>query len=71
MNRKQRNANRRNAQALAHAARARHICQNCGENGLHWMAAPMTLAEMLSGDAEVGFWTCPALYGPDGRRIAA
>lgn len=75
MNRLQRDSNRANAQRLHGIARnarlMRHTCENCGEKGGHWVAAPMTLVEMLSGVAESGFWTCPKFYGPDGRRIAA
>lgn len=36
-------------------------CPNCGELGPHWVAPVGFLSD--------GFWTCPLLYGPDGRRL--
>ena len=78
MNRHQRNSNRLNARRLASAAHAAmleaHVCENCGEHGGHWINAPgfgLSLEDILTGNTEpIGFWTCPKLYGPDGRRIA-
>jgi hypothetical protein len=75
MNRKQRDANRRNAAALVARARAqvlaRHTCENCGEKGGHWVSTRgVSLAALVAGqDDSEGFWTCPKLYGPDGRRL--
>ena len=78
MNKQQRNQNRQNAAQLAAAAARRvrlmaHTCENCGERGGHWISTRGTsLAAMLTGqDDQEGFWTCPNLYGEDGRRIAA
>ena len=75
MNRAQRDSNRANAKRLHDIARnarlMKHTCENCGEKGGHWIAAPQTLMEIITGRPEDGFWTCPKLYGPDGRRIAA
>ena len=76
MNLRQRNNNRRNARELKSAARARvlmrHTCENCGEKGGHWISTRgISLAAILTGqDDSEGFWTCPKLYGADGRRIA-
>ena len=36
-------------------------CPNCGTRGLHWIST--------SGLWSFGFWTCPMLYGPGGRRL--
>lgn len=77
MNRKQREKNRRTAAALARVARAKvleqHTCENCGEKGGHWVSTRgMSLVALITGqDDSEGFWTCPKLYGEDGRRIAA
>ena len=77
MNRAQRDSNRRNARRLETAAHnaemMRHRCENCGEMGGHWISTRGTsLHGLIDGvDDQEGFWTCPKLYGPDGRRIAA
>ena len=77
MNSKQRFANRETARKLAAVARHRvlmqHTCENCGEKGGHWISTRGTsLAALLTGqDDSEGFWTCPKLYGEDGRRLAA
>lgn len=77
MNRKQRDKNRANAAELVRVARAKmleqHTCENCGEKGGHWISTRgMSLAAMITGrDDQEGFWTCPKLYGADGRRIGA
>lgn len=77
MNRKQRMKNRAVARILAVQARQRelehHTCENCGEKGGHWISTRgMSLAALLTGqDDSEGFWTCPKLYGEDGRRLAA
>ena len=75
MNRKQRDSNRRSAERLAHAdhlhALSKHTCENCGEKGGHWISMRgISLQAVLTGqDDSEGFWTCPKLYGPDGRRL--
>ena len=75
MNRRQREQNRANAAMLASNARslrlAAHVCDNCGESGGHWISTRGTsLAGLIAGvDDQQGFWTCPNLYGPDGRRL--
>lgn len=77
MNRLQRDKNRSNALRLAAAARTRdlaqHTCENCGEKGGHWISTRgCSLAALITGqDDSGGFWTCPMLYGADGRRITA
>lgn len=68
MNRKQRMQNRDNAAYLANMA---VTCPECGERGKHWIGFPQVLGDFLMGEPEEGFWTCPNLYGPDGRRIDA
>ena len=76
MNHKQRDQNRKNAKRLSALVRAqelmRHTCENCGEKGGHWISTRGTsLAALITGqDDSEGFWTCPKLYGADGRRIA-
>ena len=74
MNRHQRNKNRANAEKLAegaHLARlAAHTCENCGERGGHWVQThAQSLADVLAGMPDQGFWTCPKYYGEDGRRL--
>lgn len=75
MNRKQRQSNRRNADRLVALARAKvlaqHTCENCGEKGAHWVSTRgMSVWAIITGvDDQRGFWMCPNLYGPDGRRI--
>lgn len=75
MNAKQRNQNRANAIKLKNAARAivlsKHVCENCGEFGGHWISTKATsLFAMISGiDDQEGFWTCSKYYGEDGRRL--
>lgn len=77
MNQRQRNKNRVNAQNLRDAVRARalaqHTCENCGEKGGHWISTRgVSLAALFTGqDDSEGFWTCPKLYGADGRRKVA
>lgn len=68
MNRKQRIKNRATANSLRLNNR---ICENCGERGGHWVSTRgLSLAAILTGqDDSEGFWTCPKLYGPDGRRL--
>jgi len=77
MNRTQREKNRSQAEHLARIAKStrlmRHTCENCGEHGGHWVSTRGTsLMAMIDGtDDQQGFWTCPKLYGTDGRRILA
>lgn len=72
-NAKQRNKNRRTARTLNHSVRyAKHVCENCGELGAHWVSTEGTnLFGLLSSDVDKqqGFWTCSKMYGPDGRRL--
>lgn len=67
MNRKQRMQNRETAEWLRHQQR----CPNCGERGLHYVQATASLLAVLSETPPEGFWTCPMLYGEDGRRLEA
>jgi hypothetical protein len=75
MNKHQRNQNRANAivlQRKVQRAKAMlHTCENCGEKGGHWVSTRgMSLAALITGqDDQEGFWSCPKLYGPDGRRL--
>lgn len=50
---------------------SRHTCNECGQNGYHWVATQgMTLEAILSGaDDQQGFWICDKFYSKDGRRI--
>ncbi len=76
MNKKQRMKNRSTAHELARnqkiARNNLHVCENCGERGGHWISTRgISLAALITGqDDQEGFWTCPKLYGADGRRIA-
>ncbi len=65
MNRKQREKNR----ATAKAYRVLPKCPNCGMREPHWVSIPTTLEYLVLGPDPEGFWTCPKLYGPDGRRL--
>lgn len=75
MNKHQRNKNRANATVLSRKVRRaklmEHTCENCGEKGGHWVSTRgMSLAALITGeDDQEGFWICPKLYGPDGRRL--
>ena len=75
MNAKQRKKNRANAEKLKRAARnielSKHICENCGEPGGHWIVVkPTSLFAMISGlDDQEGFWTCRKYYDEGGRRL--
>ena len=75
MNRHQRNKNRATALVLSRkvsrAKAMQHTCENCGDKGGHWVSTRgMSLQALLTGqDDQEGFWTCPKLYGADGRRI--
>lgn len=64
MNHEQRNSNRRNAWLLFENSR---VCPECGERGFHFVSWEENV--LLNGTGERGFWTCPELYGEDGRRI--
>jgi len=75
VNQYKRNRNRGLARGLAAIARFKelkqHTCENCGEKGGHWVSTRgLSIAVILTGqDDQEGFWTCPKLYGEDGRRI--
>lgn len=75
MNKKKRFQNRTNSEKLKLIVRnielSKHICENCGEPGGHWVCATgFSLQALLSGeDDQQGFWTCSKYYGPDGRRL--
>ena len=74
MNKNQRFKNRATAENLERKANRakldRHVCEECGELGGHWIQGPpMNLYQILGGLPEQGFWTCNKFYGPDGRRI--
>lgn len=79
MNRKQRMRNRTTAKALSNNA---VVCERCGERGKHFITtSPITLVDIIAAQMQVnatgenltlraeGFWICPDLYGPDGRRL--
>lgn len=76
MNKHQRDSNRRTANRLRNDVRVaeyqKHCCENCGEYGAHWISTRgVSLQGLIDGvDDQEGFWTCPRLYGPDGRSIA-
>jgi hypothetical protein len=77
MNKKQRNKNRENAHNLSYAFRQaqmdKHICEECGEPGGHWISTRgISLMGLITGvDDQEGFWTCAKFYGANGRRIDA
>lgn len=51
MNALQRRANRGTARWLRHVVRnmedAKHVCENCGQLGQHWVQYPLSLADVL------------------------
>jgi hypothetical protein len=65
MNKNQRDSNRDTAKWLHH----QQVCPECGERGLHYVAIPISLWEIMSGREQQGFWTCAKFYGADGRRL--
>lgn len=80
MSRKQRMRNRANAARLSNNAA---VCERCGLRGKHFIVTQgITVFDMLEAENLAlltdtivtlrpdGFWTCPDLYGPDGRRLA-
>ena len=75
MNKKKRNRNRALSEMLRQKARnielSKHICENCGEPGGHWISTRgFSLAAIMTGvDDQQGFWTCSKYYGEDGRRL--
>lgn len=82
MNRNQRYKNRATARALRGNWLSRQVCENCGGLGAHWINVGVTLDKIIArsfGDVSAfmnepileagGFWTCPVLYGTDGRRL--
>ena len=74
-NKKKRNRNRALSEILKQNARnielSKHICENCGESGGHWINTRVSSLEaMLTGvDDQQGFWTCSKYYGKDGKRL--
>lgn len=64
-NRRQRDRNRETAAWLRHQQR----CTRCKQPGLHYVRIPQSLVGLMAGVPAEGFWTCPDLYGADGRRI--
>ena len=67
MNRKQRMQNRETASRLSYDA---VVCAECGGRGKHWIATePLSLASLMTGGREGGFWTCDKFYDADGRRL--
>lgn len=65
-NAKQRRKNRETAEWLRHEA---HTCSRCGERGYHYVSMPFSLQHVIDRTEPDGFWVCPNLYGPDGRRL--
>lgn len=66
-NKDQRRQNRRTAAKLNKIVRekqlAKHICENCGQTGGHWVSIqPTSLQGIISGvDDQTGYWTCKKL----------
>jgi hypothetical protein len=58
--RKKRLARKASTEALLDRARPRPPCPECGEPGPHFV--PPCFGQR-------GFYVCPRLYGPDGRRL--
>lgn len=74
MNRKQRLKNKLNAELLAKIANdarlAKHICEECGELGGHWVSFGLpSLENIMKNEEQQGFYTCHKFYGPDGKRL--
>lgn len=73
MNKKQRESNKRNSKVLYEAARyarlQKHICENCGEPGRHWLQWPHSIMDIMNNREPQGFWTCDKYYDKTGRRI--
>lgn len=49
------------------------LCPNCGLPGPHFVEVPDDQACLFIGNnikQDGGFWTCPKLYGKDGRRLS-
>lgn len=73
MNKNKRNKNRLNAAVLSDNVRKIHesnsVCPNCGMKGqYHWVGMPTSLEDIINNRSN-GFWICPKMYGPDGKRI--
>lgn len=73
MNKNKRNKNRLNAAVLADNVRrleeANSVCPNCSMKGkFHWVSMPTSLEDIMNNRSN-GFWICPKMYGPDGKRI--
>lgn len=46
----------------------KHTCEECGEKGFHWLAAPMSLMDIMTGNEKAGVWTCAKFYDPVTKR---
>ena len=62
-NAEQRRSNRITAESLRWRNKetrlAKHICENCGQPGGHWVSLPMSLEEVAAGLGDKrGFYTC-------------
>jgi hypothetical protein len=70
-NARQRNKNKQTAANLARQLNsirlAKHICENCGKPGGHWISTrPTSLQGIIDGvDDQEGFWTCAKVDVPD------
>lgn len=53
MNKKRRTKNRETARKLS--IDIAPLCQECGQNGPHWVGVPLRLAGLLSGTETEGF----------------
>ena len=75
MDKVKRNRNRALSELLKQNARnielSKHICENCGEPGGHWVSTRgFSLEAIMTGiDDQQGFWTCSKYYGEDGKRL--
>lgn len=66
MNSKQRHKNRETAARLRkvnkQARLSKHVCENCGEFGGHWLDIPLSIEDYLTRDSSEshGRWLCTA-----------
>lgn len=69
MNKKQRISNRTNALNLFKLAKkirlSKHICENCGKPGGHWVQFPQTLEDIINGHPSEGVWLCGNITSMD------
>lgn len=73
MSKKKRNKNRATNTTLKNKVRslkeAKSVCPNCSMVGeYHWVSMPTSLEGFINKVSN-GFWICPKMYGPDGKRI--